>query len=45
MKRTLLCTLSALLFSLQAAAALAKPSDASQQWDYLHPIVIRSLPV
>ncbi|HAV88537.1 carboxy terminal-processing peptidase [Stutzerimonas balearica] len=37
MKRTLLCTLSALLFSLQAAAALAKPSDASQQWDYLQP--------
>jgi len=37
MKRTLLCTLSALLFSLQAAASLAKPSDASQQWDYLQP--------
>ncbi len=37
MKRTLLCTLSALLLSLQATVALAKPSENGQQWDYLQP--------
>lgn len=37
MKRTLLCTLSALLLSLQATVALAKPSESGQQWDYLQP--------
>ncbi|MCF7202215.1 carboxy terminal-processing peptidase [Pseudomonas oligotrophica] len=37
MKRTLLCTLSALLLSLQATVALAKPGESGQQWDYLQP--------